>query len=465
MDDDDTETIMALDYPFLDDLIGIVGATHVRRDNELALMDPGVDPQNLEAGLAVRPGSTDEVSQILALCNQTGVPVVAQGGRTGLSRSATTAPGQLILMTDRFDRMEIDVDDRVAEVGAGVTLQALQEAAAVHNLSPGIDIAARGSARIGGMISTNAGGMEAFRFGMMRHRVLGIEAVLADGSVLSDLARVTKNNEGYHLGELFCGAEGTLGVVTRATIRLERADPLATTMILAADSAAAARGAMRALEATGGLLRAEIMWRDYAQVCARECELTHVLAFCDAPVYAIYDVSGGQDAVIEAIAPMLEDGTVSDAVIAQSDREAADIWRIREDSFAANRAIAHPLWFDISLPLSKLDAYVHGLGPRVREIRSEVEVHAIGHLADGNLHLTVGSADPWTPQEKDTVAIAVEAGVKAAGGSVSAEHGIGRTKLATLARNASPEKLAVMRRMKAALDLNGIMNPGKVIPA
>ena len=456
---------MALDTTFLDELAAIVGPEHVRRSNELALLDPGVDEQNFAAGLAVRPGNTQEVSAILAICARARVPVVTHGGRTGLAKGATSAPGQIVVMTERFGGIEIDPLERTAIVGAGVTLQALQEAAAEHGLSPGIDIAARGSATIGGMVSTNAGGMEAFRHGMMRQRVLGIEAVLADGSVLSDLAKVTKNNEGYDLARLFCGAEGTLGVVTQVSLRLVAADPAAQTVLTGADNAAASLRAMRALQDAGILLRAEIMWASYAQIVAHHCGLSDVLGFCDAAIYTIFETTGDQDDLIGVLEPFLEDGTVRDALLAQSDREAQDIWRIREDSFAANREIPYPLWYDISLPVSALDDYVDGLLERVRAIDPDLAFYALGHLADGNLHLTIGSAEECPPEKAEAVSMAVEEGIKALGGSISAEHGIGTAKLATLARNAAPAKLAAMRRLKAAFDPNGILNPGKVIPS
>jgi FAD/FMN-containing dehydrogenase len=306
--------------------------------------------------------------------------------------------------------------------------------------------------------------MEAFRYGMMRQRLLGMEAVLPDGSILADLARVPKNNEGYDLRQIFCGAEGTLGVVTRVTMRLERMDPPARTVMIGCDTAEAALRVMRALEDTAGLLLAEIMWRNFARMVADATGLSGTLGFCDAPVYAIYSVACAEDIVVGALEPLLEEGTIIDAVLAQSEREAADIWRIREDSFACVHKIPHALWFDVSLPLSQLDGYVETLDTRVRNLCPDALFQAMGHMADGNLHLTVGRATPFEAPLAEAVALAVEDGVKAAGGSISAEHGIGTAKLATLARNVSPAKIIAMRRMKTAFDPHGIMNPGKVIP-
>jgi len=455
----------AIDTGLLSELARIVGADNLRRADQLDSLDPGVDQDNLKAGLAVRPASTAEVSGVLALCNRAGVPVVTHGGRTGLAGGAASQPGEIVLMTDRMARIiGIDPLERVAVVQAGVTLQALQEATAEHGLSPGVDLAARGSATVGGMISTNAGGMEAYRNGMMRQRLLGLEAVLADGTVLGDAARVTKSNEGYDLKQLFCGSEGTLGVVTEAILLLERADPAGQTLLIACDDARMALTVMRAIQDSDILLLAEIMWQRYAAAVAQVTGLTHVLAFYDAPVYAIYQTAGDEDAAFAALEPFFESGTILDAVLAKSERERADIWRIREDSFAAGRVFEHSLWYDVSLPVTGLDGYVDGLRQRLAAIDPELDLLAFGHLADGNLHLTVGAATAFDGTKAQAVSIAVEEGIRAAGGSISAEHGIGTEKLGALARNTAPETLMVMRRLKAALDPKGILNPGKVVP-
>lgn len=445
-------------------LVSIVGASHVRGANELASLDPGIDPSNLAAGLAVRPANAAEVAAILRLCTAERAALVPQGGRTGLAGGAVSAAGQIVLLSDRLEGSTvIDPSERIATVSAGVTLQALQEAAAEHGLSPGIDIAARGSATIGGMISTNAGGMEAFRFGMMRERLLGIEGVLADGTIVSDLTRVTKANEGYDLKQLFCGTEGTLGIVTRATLRLERIDTLRQTALLAVSTADDAIAVMRRLQDRGTLLLAEIMWSRYAHVIANSLGLSAVLEFCDAPVYLLIDMAEEGDAVAEALSPLVEDGLVLDAVIAQNERERANIWRIREDTSAVDRAITHPLWFDISVPLTDLNRYMHALKQSLSAHDPANVLYAMGHLADGNLHLTVSRGRAYSPDERLAVTNAVEHGLKRIGGAISAEHGIGRDKLAALARNAPPGNLHAMRLLKRAFDPTGILNPGKVL--
>ncbi|MEM7213148.1 MAG: FAD-binding oxidoreductase [Pseudomonadota bacterium] len=438
----------------------------ILRSNQVAALDAGMEARNLHAGLAVRPETAREVAAILTVCNEHQVPVVAHGGRTGLAGAAISVPGELILLTDRLEGgIEIDPVERVAVVSASVTQQELQEAAAVHGLSIGIDTASRGSATIGGMISTNAGGMEAFRFGMMRDRLLGIEAVLADGTIVEDLTRVSKANEGLDLKHFLCGAEGTLGIVTKAVIKLEAADPESSTTLLAVPGAASALSVMRSVQDTGNLLLCEMMWRSYAEASARQTGRSQVLSFCpDAPAYLIVEAALEQDALLAVMEPFFETGEVIDAVQAKSKRESSEIWRIREDSEAAAREVLNPLWFDVSIPLSRLDAYVTDLLTALREIDHGINCHLIAHLGDGNIHANIGRDAPWSREERDAVSLAVERGVKEMGGAVSAEHGIGVYKLDTLQRNAPSGNLAAMKTIKAALDPKGILNPGKVFP-
>ena len=446
-------------------LIDALGASNVRGANEIAMMDTGSCPGNLGADLAVRPMCAEDIAQILQLCNAAGVPVVPHGGRTGLAGATTSQLGQVILLSDRLTGpIEIDPIERVAIVHAGTTLQALQDASAEHGLSPGIDIAARGTATIGGMIGTNAGGMEAFRYGMMRQRILGIEGVLANGTVVTDLSRVTKANEGYDLKQLFCGSEGTLGIVSRAALRLEKLESQRQTVMLGLANAREAIHVMRALQDRGTLLLVEIMWNSYAHEVAGAVGLERLLEFCDAPVYLITELAEDVDGVMQALEPHMESGLVMDALLAQNERERDDIWRIREDSFAAQRGIEHPLWYDISVPLSGLDTYVDGLQANLKKMDPEIRLYTLGHLADGNLHLTIARPAGFSSQEITDISIAVERGLKETGGAISAEHGIGTVKLHALKRCVDPGNLVAMRMLKTALDPNGILNPGKVIP-
>lgn len=459
-----------------DDIIAafaaIVGNTGIRSAAALAGFDPGFHQDNFGAGLAVLPRSTAEVSAVIELCQHHGIPVVPQGGRTGLSGGAISRTGEIVLMTDRLDRIvEIDPLAMLAVVEAGVTLQALDKAAAEHDLSAGIDFAARGTATIGGMISTNAGGMEAFRNGTMRNRLLGLEVVLPDGAILDDMTRVPKCNEGYDVKQLFCGAEGTLGIVTRAVLRLAPADGAATTLLAACPSAAAALDVFRRLQRSSGLdlLHGEIMWRDYAARVAEAIGLSRVLAVAKAPLYAIFEVAPrAPDAdIAETLLGLLADpmatGGVINAIVAGSERERGEIWRIREDSFVIDQTLPNALWYDVSVPLANLDAYAAGTAGRLAEIDPTLQFYLFGHLGDGNLHVTVGNGSPLPAATAKAVSDAVYANLKPTGGAISAEHGIGTEKRAALARHAAPEKLRVMAAIKRALDPEGLMNPGKVL--
>lgn len=449
------------------ELARIVGAENVVGAERLAGCDPGCDPRNLAGALAVLPHATAEVAAVVALCRRHHVPIVPQGGRTGLVGGTASDAGGLILMTDRLNRIvEIDPLAMIAVVEAGVTLQRLQEAVAAAGLSAAIDLGARGTATIGGMIGTNAGGMEAFRHGMMRHRLLGLEAVLPDGSVLDDMTRVPKCNEGYDLKQLLCGAEGTLGVVTRAVLRLAPADGPATTLLAACADAAAALAAFRALERAPGLtlLRGEIMWRPFAAASAEALGLARVIGFAEAPVYGLYDVAPTDPAadLADTLAPLLDKGLVIDAVLAGSGREQAEIWRIREDTFAVQTGLTDALWYDISVPLGRLNAYAAETAAALAALAPELLFYLFGHLGDGNLHATVGTRTAPLPDAKAVDAILYR-GLKAAGGAISAEHGVGLDKRASLHAHASPEKLRLMAAIKRALDPEGLMNPGKVL--
>jgi FAD/FMN-containing dehydrogenase len=255
----------------LEEIRAIVGAANVRTGEAVAAIDPGWNPFNFGAGLVVAPGSTAEVALVVGICGRHAVPIVPQGGRTGLVGGSVSKIGEVVLSLGRMNRIErLDPVERVAVVEAGVTLAALQAAALDEGLEPGIDLAARGSATIGGMVSTNAGGVMAFRNGVMRHRVLGLEAVLADGSVFSDLTRVVKNSAGYDLKHLFIGAEGTLGIITRIVLKLDPMPRATATAMFGLPTVGAALETIRlALNSEAGHLRAaEALWRSYIKLTA-----------------------------------------------------------------------------------------------------------------------------------------------------------------------------------------------------
>jgi len=453
-------------------LTNMVGPDGIRDADAIANIDPGFHPDNLRAAIGVAAKSTDEISCILAYCNENRINVVPHGGRTGLTGAAVSAPENLILFSDRLTKIvELDPDSATATVETGLTLEALEDAARDHGLSAGIDLGARGSATIGGMISTNAGGMEAFRNGTMRNRLLGLEAVLPDGSILNDLSRVTKCNEGYDLKQLFCGAEGTLGFVSRAVLRLVPAPGPVTTLLTANPNAAAALSVLRQIQRAKAfdLVHAEIMWSGYANRVAGTIGLEKVLSFCKADVYTLFELTprfgagDEEDMLAELLADSLEAGLVEDVVVAKNLQEQKDIWRIREESFVISQTLPHGLWYDVSVPLSHLDEYTASVTKRLATLDPALQICAMGHLGDGNLHYTIGTGEPLGPDMSDAITEAVYEDLKPIGGSFSAEHGIGLEKRGSLQKHICPQKLRMMRAVKAAFDPFGIMNPGKVL--
>jgi FAD/FMN-containing dehydrogenase len=450
-------------------LAEILGSSGLRTGGAAATLHPGFHADNLKSGVVALPASTAEVADVLALCNAHRISVVPQGGRTGLAGGAASAPGQLVMAMQRMNRIiAIDPHSAIAEVEAGVVLQDLADAAATHGLSPGIDLSARGSCTIGGMIATNAGGMEAFRYGVMRNRVLGIEAVLADGSVLGDLTRVTKSNAGYDLKHLLIGSEGTLGIVTRAIIALVPAERSIASAFCACPGTTEAVALYRRLQRMTGaaLARAELLWRSHVAVSIEAMHLTALADFAVTPVYVLVEVDAdaqesARAALEDTLAAAADAGEIADALFPKSEQERALLWRMREE-WVVDRIRPGGLWFDISVPLAALAGYADALAERIAHHDAELGLYMIGHLGDGNLHITVNGPTP-IPERYEEISALVYAPLAALGGSFSAEHGIGLEKRKALIAFGDPVKLQLMRRIKAAFDPAGIMNPGKVL--
>jgi FAD/FMN-containing dehydrogenase len=423
----------------------------------------------LGAPLAVvRPASTDEVAQVLRLCHAARQPVVAWGGKTGLVEG-TFAEGAVALSLERMNRIEeIDALGATMTAEAGCVLQTACETAEAKGLFLPLDLGARGSCTIGGNISTNAGGNRVIRYGMMREMVLGLEAVLADGTVVSSLNRLIKNNAGYDLKQLFIGSEGTLGIVTRAVLRLRPKPISQSTAFLALDEFAGLPRLLRRVEqALGGTLAAfEVMWPEFYAL------VTTPPAKGRAPIphgrgyYVLVEALGGDQGDDEArferaLMAALEAGDAADAVIAKSESERQQMWGLRDD--VAQLARNFPIFiYDVSLPVMAMESYV-------AEIRSALTARwpkstcvIFGHLGDGNLHVIVGVGDSGAAARQAVEEI-IYGALRPRGGSISAEHGIGLEKRPYLAVSRSPEEIALMRRLKQALDPENILNPGKVL--
>jgi len=414
----------------------------------------------------VRPASAEDVSRVLRACHAARQPVVAWGGKTGLVEGAN-ADGAIALSLERMHAIEeIDVSGGTVTVGAGCTLQALCEAVEEKGLFFPLDLGARGSATIGGNISTNAGGNRVLRYGMIREQVLGLEAVLADGTILSSLNHLLKNNAGYDLKQLFIGSEGTLGIVTRAVLRLRPKPAAQSVALLASDSFECLPRLLRRLEKDlGGALSAfEVMWADfYTLVTTPPAHGTPPIAH-GHPFYILVEALGGDESLSErfesVLGDALEAGDAADAVIAKSQTERNRIWALRDD--VAQVARNAPIFtFDVSLRLSAMEAYVAQVKRDLAARWPKATCIVFGHLGDGNLHVIVGVGDR-SREARSAVEHIVYGALKPSNGSISAEHGVGLEKRAYLSWTRNESEIALMRTLKRALDPENILNPGKV---
>jgi FAD/FMN-containing dehydrogenase len=421
----------------------------------------------VDAELLVRPRSTEQVSAVLRLCHARGQPVVTHGGLTGLVNGADAAARDLVLSLESMNGIErIDVPGRTLRAQAGAKLGQVQRAAEEQGMVFPLDLGARDSATVGGNIATNAGGLRVLRYGMMRSLVLGLEAVLADGTVLTSLNRMLKNNAGYDLKQLFIGSEGTLGVVTRAELRLVSRTRSQETLLASLPTFDALAELLGRLDSgLGGQLAAfEALWGNYYDYNTAPPALNTAPLSRGAPFYAIAETLGGDPehdrARLESVlATALDDGVLTDVTIASSETERRSIWNIREDVWQVKN-IAPLLTFDVSRPLENMKAYAEEVSEAVRAFAGPNRCFVFGHMADGNLHLVIAAGDDAATRAR--IEEIVYRPLAVIGGSVSAEHGIGLEKRAYLPLSRTAAEISIMRLLKQALDPRGILNPGKV---
>jgi FAD/FMN-containing dehydrogenase len=418
----------------------------------------------------VRPGSVAELSQAMRICHGAGQPMVIHGGLTGVCGGDLTTGNDVVISLERLARVEeIDVIGRTVVVQAGCTLQALQEAVAAEGLLLPLDLGARGSCTIGGNVATNAGGNNVIRFGMARAQVLGLEAVLADGTIVSSLNRMIKNNAGYDIKQLFIGSEGTLGVVTRVVLALREQLTSANTALCALADEAQLTATLRAADRLlGGTMTAfEAMWNDYfAGVTAPGWHASPMDR--GHPMYVLIEargsnVDGDEARFTQAIGQLLASGLVVDAVLPKSVTERERLWAIRED-FEALRQHEPLFLYDVSVPMRDIQAYVAGVREGVRSAWPSGRCYTMGHIGDGNVHFFIhpGEASEAVAALHEQSDRIVYGPLPQYGGSVSAEHGIGLHKKRWLPVSRSASELAVMRAVKRALDPANLLNPGRV---
>jgi len=461
------------DQKVLQDLVALVGADIVLAPDAALLEKHSSDycvhgRRDVGVMALVFPRTTAQVSQVLRYCNEHRIAVQPQGGLTGLAGGAVPVGPCVILSMERMRAIkEIDTAAGTITVEAGVAMEAVQKAADAADLFFPLDLGGRGSCQIGGNISTNAGGNRVLRYGMARDLVLGVEAVLADGTVIDALRKVIKNNSGYDLRQLFIGAEGTLGIVTQIVLRLfpkPRSNCLGICAVK--DYAGVLELLKRARSGFGALLSAyEVMWPDFYQMgtvgLGRKppLELGH-------GVYVLIETLGTDPDVDQTryetvIAEAIEAGVVQDAIIAQSQREATELWAVRDSPGEWSKGIHWPqLGFDVSVPTGEIGPLAEEIGAELKRRWPELVSVFFGHVADGNLHVSVRMSGHSIP-ELD-IENAVYGIVAQRRGSISAEHGIGSLKIPFLHFSRSEAEIALMRAIKHAMDPNGIMNPGKL---
>jgi len=416
----------------------------------------------------VYPRTTAEVSALLRYCHEHRVAVQPQGGMTGLSGGGVPAGPCVILAMERMRVIrELDTAAATITVEAGVVLERIQQAAAAADFFFPLDLGARGSCQIGGNLSTNAGGNRVLRFGMARELTLGVEAVLADGTVIDALGKVTKNNTGYDLRQLFIGSEGTLGVITAAVLRLfPRARSLCTGMF-ALDSYADVLTLLNRVRTSFGpqLTAFEVMWPAFYLLGTTRLGRRPPVALAEGIGVLVetmgFDTVSDPERFEQVLGAALQDGLIVDAAIAQSERETSELWAVR-DSPAEWRQAGHwpQLSFDVSVPTGEIGKLVAEIDTALSRHWRDLQVLYFGHVADGNLHVSVNmAADPAPQHEIEAVVYEVVAQRR---GSISAEHGIGSLKVPFLELSRSAAEVALMRAIKKTLDPRNILNPGKI---
>ncbi|MFD0936517.1 FAD-binding oxidoreductase, partial [Methylobacterium trifolii] len=416
------------------------------------------------AAALVRPRTTQEVSLVLAACHAAGHPVVPRGGCTGLVDGILCNAAEIALSLERMGGIEsVDPLAMTMVARAGTTIAMVQDAAQAEGLMFPLDLGARGSATVGGTIATNAGGLRVLRYGMMREMVLGLEAVLADGTVVSSLRPLIKNNTGLDPKHLFLGTEGTLGIVTRAVLRLRPAPAGYATAFLACPGVdAAARVLARTQAAFQGRVSSfEGMWPGYYRLMTEPGRFAPPLPR-EHPYYALVEIEcvpEEEPRIHALLESLMEAGDILDAVLAASEEQRRGLWRIREAvEMLVPAGFGRP--FDVSVPLSAMHDYVAAATRAVAAIRPGAGAVAYGHIGDGNIHWnTTPLGDPALEAQVDA---AIYGPLTALSGSVSAEHGIGLAKRGKLGLSRSDSEVAVMRAVKQALDPRRILNPGKI---
>ncbi|MEM7077370.1 MAG: FAD-binding oxidoreductase [Pseudomonadota bacterium] len=446
-------------------LVDALGLDGVLFDEDVTSRGAGIwRSDNIQARILVRPRSTAEVATAMRVCHKHRQPVIAHGGLTGLVESALTSAGDVIISLERMQAIEaVNPLERTMIVQAGAILQTVQETAAEHGLMYPLDLGGRGSCTIGGNISTNAGGNRVIRYGMTRDMILGLEAVLADGTVVSSMNQMIKNNAGYDLKQLFIGTEGTLGIVTRAVLRCREEVLSQPTMLAGVASFEQLLAFLKHVDRgfAGNLSAFEVMWNNYYRLVTTEPATNTAPMASEYPYYVLVEAMGcSEDTVTQVLTAALEEELIADAVIAQSEAQRMELWALRDDVEQAFR-VGPVFLFDVSLRLPFMQEYVEQVDERLSQEFGEFHNFALGHVGDGNLHFAISVGDDSIAARKRVESCVYEP-LAPFDGSVSAEHGVGLEKKPYLGIARNVAEIELMRTLKRALDPHGILNPGKI---
>lgn len=441
-------------------LRSIVGTEHVLTDPELKA-GYETDWTRRYRGCApavVRPGTVDELAAVAGTCANAGVPVVPQGGNTGLVGGGVPVDGEVVISTNRLVRLDpVNTAESTLTAGAGVTLEHLQSHAKASGLAVGIDTASRSRATLGGMVATNAGGTRVLRHGHLRRQLRGIQAILGNGQLISHLDAPIKDNTGYDLAGLLCGSEGTLGIITAATLQLHPITSQRTVALVGLDDVAGACRFVTLLRnRLPGLAAVELMFRDGMQLVCDELDLPPVLSGC--PTVLLVEASG-QTANDDLTALLSTTHEVIDATVSEDAHGEQRLWAYREAHTEAIGRRGPVIKLDVAVPLTELPTFLDRLPALLTATAGNAKVICFGHLADSNVHINILDAD----EDPFGVCDAVFRAVASHGGSISAEHGIGRAKMPWLHLNRSVTEIAAFRSIKRALDPAGIMNPNVLV--
>ena len=425
---------------------------------------------SLDCLALLRPKNTNEVSWMMRICNDHDQPVVPHGGLTNVVGGAITGPNEIALSLERMNKIEeINVQNKTVTVQAGVVLQSLQKTLAENGLLFPLDLGAKGSCMIGGNIASNAGGLQALRYGVTRNLVLGLEVVLADGTIISSMNKMMKNNAGYDLKQLFIGSEGTLGVITRAILKIEELPKTRNTAFVALESFEKTHQLLQSAKThlKNDLTSFELLWQNYYSLMTSPPSPYSPPLPQTYPFYVLMEALG-QDAVRDKILfddfleSSLEDELIADAAITQSQQELDWFWKIREN-VELIFSIHDPVFlFDVSLAISDMNEYINTIRAELKNAWPDLRFYAFGHMGDGNLHLYVccGQNDNETKQRVEEI---VYKPLQRVGGSITGEHGIGLEKRPWLHLSRTAEEIHLMKAIKKILDPKGILNPGKLL--